>query len=138
MGRAARGVIGIDLIDDDKVACAICNDGVDNILVVSEQGFGKRINIDDFTPHGRTTAGQKVFGNIEGKGRIAGAISVCDEDTLMCVTNKGQIIRTPVAGISNQSRTASGVNIFTFDDDEYVISLDKASNEEAVKGSDED
>jgi len=138
MGRAARGVIGIDLVDDDKVACAICNDGVDNILVVSEQGFGKRININDFSPHGRTTAGQKVFGNIEGKGRIAGAISVCDEDTLMCVTNKGQIIRTPVSGIANQGRTASGVNIFTFDDDEYVISLDKASNEEAVKVSDDE
>ena len=136
MGRSARGVRGIELIDDDKVACAICNDGVDNVLVVSEKGFGKRININDFSPHGRSTSGQKVFSNIEEKGKIAGAISVCDEDTLMCVTNKGQIIRTPVSGISNQGRTASGVNIFTFDDDEYVISIDKASNEEAIKLSD--
>ncbi|MBQ3825811.1 MAG: DNA topoisomerase (ATP-hydrolyzing) subunit A [Spirochaetaceae bacterium] len=134
MGRGATGVRGIELSDGDKVVSVISND-VDggSILVVSDKGFGKRSVFDDFAVHGRGTSGQKIFGNTEGKGKIAGALFVQDSDTLMCVTNKGQIIRTPVSGISEQGRTASGVNIFTFDDDEYVISIDKASNEEAQK-----
>ena len=134
MGRGASGVKGIDLADDDKVVAVISND--DNggaILVVTDKGFGKRSVFGDFPVHGRGTGGQKVFGNVEGKGCIAGALCVQDDDTLMCVTNKGQIIRTHVSGIAERSRTASGVNIFTFDDDEYVISIDKASNEEASK-----
>ncbi len=136
MGRGAAGVRGIDLSEGDKVVAAIPSDESGMILVVTEKGFGKRIDINDFTIHGRGTGGQRIFGNVEGKGGIAGALCVKEDDTLMCVTNKGQIIRTPVSGISEQGRTASGVTIFTFDDDEYVISIDKASNEEAQKEED--
>lgn len=131
MGRAAHGVKGIKLREGDTVAAAIRREDNTTGLVISEKGYGKRINFDDFSIHGRTSGGQKVFGNIEGKGRIAGALSVSDDDTILCVTNKGQIIRTPVAGISSQGRTASGVTIFKFDDDDFVISLDRATNEEA-------
>ena len=95
------------------------------VLAVSEQGFGKRTSSYEYRTMGR--AGQGIVAMAMGarNAAIAAAFPVEDSDHLMLITNQGQTIRVPVAGISIQRRSAQGVTLFRLEESERVVSVER-------------
>ncbi|MBQ1728141.1 MAG: DNA topoisomerase (ATP-hydrolyzing) subunit A, partial [Treponema sp.] len=111
MGRASRGVNGMKLSEGDELCAAIHVEEDAKILVITEKGIGKRVLFSEFNAHGRGTGGQRVFGNVDDKGELIGALTVKDDDSVMCITGQGTSIRTNVKDISLQGRASSGVKV---------------------------
>ena len=101
------------------------------ILVITESGFGKRVDFDEFSAHGRGTSGQRIFGNVDSKGEIIGALTVKEDDSIMCITSQGTSLRVELKDISKQGRGSSGVRVVDIQAPDYVIGIDRiASNKE--------
>jgi DNA gyrase subunit A len=130
MGRGSRGVTGMKLAQGDEMAAAIHVEEDASILVVTEKGAGKRVDFGEFNAHGRATGGQKVFGNIDDKGEIIGALTVKDSDTVMCITSQGISLRVDAASISKQGRSSSGVRVVDISGPDYVVGIDRIANDE--------
>ena len=130
MGRASRGVTGIRLSSGDELAAAICVKSNMNALVITEKGFGKRVDFDEYSAHGRGTGGQKIFGNVEDKGEIIGALAVADSDEVVCMTSQGKTLRVQADSISKQGRASSGVRILEIEAPDYVVGLDRVAKDE--------
>ena len=130
MGRASSGVTGIRLASGDEVAAAISVEQNKDALVITEKGYGKRVGFDEFGKHGRGTGGQKIFGNIDGKGEIIGAIAVSESDEVICMSGQGKTLRVSAAMISKQGRASSGTRIINIDEPDYVVGFDKVASED--------
>jgi DNA gyrase subunit A len=131
MGRASHGVRGIKLIGKDEVAGLLKVDFDKRILMVTENGQGKQVTFDSFSVHGRGTQGQKIY-RIGGKAScIVGALSVNDENDVVCVTLMGQTLRIHVNHISIQGRNASGVKVVTMKSaKDCIVAIASTSGEE--------
>lgn len=129
MGRASHGVTGMKLSEGDEICATIHVDTAAKILVITEKGVGKRVEFSDFSAHGRGTGGQRVFGNIDDKGEIIGALTVKDEDSFMCITSQGTSIRVKASDITVQGRAASGIRVVDIKDPDYVVGIDKIAAE---------
>ncbi len=131
MGRTARGVRGISLRGDDYVTgVAIVEEGK-KLITVTENGFGKRTDFDDF----RVMKNRGGFGVIchnisEKTGALCGIATVGDEDDLMMITDSGTIIRTPVADIPTYSRSAGGVIVMRLSDGQKLVNFTCVPHEE--------
>ena len=124
MGRVSHGVKGIAIADDDEVVgvLKVCEDK--KILMVTERGKGKQVEYNDFMAHHRGTGGQQIYKLSEGTGDIVAALSVNDDNDVVCITRNGITIRTHVNSISTQGRGATGVNVFTMKQtSDQVISI---------------
>jgi DNA gyrase subunit A len=130
MGRSSRGVTGIRLSGGDELAAAICVKPNMSALVITEKGFGKRVDFDEYSAHGRGTGGQKIFGNVEDKGEIIGALAVADSDEIVCMTSQGKTLRVQADSISKQGRASSGVRILDIESPDYVVGLDRVAKDE--------
>ena len=131
MGRTARGVRGINLRDDDYVIGVAQVEEGKKLLTITENGYGKRTEYDDF----RLMKHRGGFGvtchNVTDKtGNVAGILSVDDNDDIMMITNEGIIIRTPAKDISTYSRTASGVITMRLLEGQTVANITKVAREE--------
>lgn len=131
MGRTARGVRGINLRDDDYVIGVAQVEEGKKLLTITENGYGKRTEYDDF----RLMKHRGGFGvtchNVTDKtGNLAGILSVDDNDDIMMITNEGIIIRTPAKDISTYSRTASGVITMRLLEGQTVANITKVAREE--------
>ena len=133
MGRSSRGVNGMKLSEGDELCAAIHVETDGKILVITEKGVGKRVSFDEFSAHGRGTGGQRVFGNVDNKGEIIGALTVKDEDSVMCITSQGTSIRVMADTISVQGRASSGIKIVDITGPDYVVGIDRIAPEEAEK-----
>lgn len=129
MGRSAAGVRGINLRDGDKLAAAVSVKEGHDALIVTEFGYGKRAVFSDFFEHARGTVGQKIFGNIEERGKIVGAIAVSPNDELIAVTSLGKTLRVNVSELPLQSRIASGNKLVKVAPPDYVVSFDRVVSE---------
>ena len=132
MGRTASGVKGIDLGDGKCVGCEIANPD-EQILVVTEKGYGKRTNIDEYRMTHRGSKGVKALNITEKNGNIVSFKIVTGNEDLMIITNSGIIIRLPIEQISTTGRVAQGVRLIHLKDHQSVSSialLDKESYEE--------
>jgi DNA gyrase subunit A len=110
MGRTATGVIGIRLDDDDEVvACEVIDDQGEELLVVTEFGYGKRTRLSDFPRKGRGGKGVIAAKLTKPRGPIVGASVVAGDDELFLISNDGQVIRVAAKSISRQGRPATGV-----------------------------
>ena len=125
MGRSSRGVNGMKLSGGDELCAATPVFPETEILVITESGFGKRVDFNEFSAHGRGTGGQKIFGNVDGKGEIIGALTVKEDDSVMCITSQGTSLRVDVKAISKQGRGSSGVRIVNIDAPDYVVGIDR-------------
>ncbi|HBD68524.1 MAG TPA: DNA gyrase subunit A, partial [Treponema sp.] len=125
MGRSGRGVAGMKLADGDELCGAIHVESDAKILVITEKGIGKRVDFEEFSAHGRGTGGQKVFGNVDDKGEIIGALTVKDTDSVMCITSQGTSIRVDADSISKQGRSSSGVKVVDISTPDYVVGIDR-------------
>jgi DNA gyrase subunit A len=124
MGRGARGVRGIKLGKGDKVVgMEVVNDAA-YLLTVTERGYGKRTPMKEYNPIGRGGKGVRAVKVSDKIGNLVGTLQVGSEEEIMVSTNKGRLIRMPVAGISVYSRSSQGVKLINMSDsEEKVVSI---------------
>ncbi len=131
MGRASRGVNGMKLAEGDELCAAINVLPDSEMLVITERGAGKRVAFEEFNAHGRGTGGQRVFGNVDDKGEIIGALTVKESDTIMCITSQGISLRVEASSISKQGRSSSGVRVVDITPPDYVVGIDRIAKDES-------
>ncbi|MTV23650.1 DNA gyrase subunit A [Staphylococcus delphini] len=131
MSRIAAGVKGIRLRDGDEVIGldVADDDNQDEILVVTEKGYGKRTSIEDYRLSNRGGMGVKTAKLTERNGRLVCITTVEGDEDLMVVTNQGVIIRMEVSNISVNGRMAQGVRLIRLDDEQYVSTVAKVKKE---------
>ena len=123
MGRDTTGVRGMDVGEDGKViAMDVARDDMD-LLVVTENGYGKRTPISQYRKTHRGAKGVKTVGLTEKKGALAGALVVRDHQELVFISVGGMVQRTPAAGISRQGRSATGVRVMNLKEDDLVSAV---------------
>lgn len=140
MSRIAAGVKGIRLRDGDEVIGldVADDDNQDEILVVTEKGYGKRTSIEDYRLSNRGGMGVKTAKLTERNGRLVCITTVEGDEDLMVVTNQGVIIRMEVSDISVNGRMAQGVRLIRLDDEQYVSTVAKVKKEpEHIEGDDQ-
>jgi DNA gyrase subunit A len=123
MGRTASGVAGMKLREGDEVISIDVAKDADELLLLTEQGFGKRSPVSDFPVKGRATMGVRAFGNIEGKGRLVSALAVREGQGVMLFTSEGTITRQSVDQVSRYSRTASGVTVMKLREGNRLVAV---------------
>ncbi len=124
MGRTAAGVRGIRLADGHElIALLIVGEG--DILTATEKGFGKLTAVDDFPVHGRGGQGVIAIQTTARNGRMVGAVQVNADDEIMLISSVGTLVRTPVEGISLQSRNTQGVRLIRLSENERLVGLDR-------------
>lgn len=128
-GRASHGVIGIRLSGGDELTGALRING-GKLIVMSENGYGKRVDFSEFSPHGRGTGGQKVYTVTEKTGEVVGLLAVADDDEIVCITGQGKTIRVQVASINVMGRAAQGVKILDIEIPDQLIGLDVVARED--------
>ena len=110
MGRATHGVRGIALADDDEVVGLLKVEADRQMLILTNNGKGKRVVYSAFNAHHRATGGQRIYRLDEEKGNyVVGALSVNDDNDVVCITSKAQVVRVHVKDISQQGPYAAGV-----------------------------
>ena len=123
MGRDTSGVRGMDVGDRGEViAMDIARDDQD-LLVVTENGYGKRTRIDQYRKTSRGAKGVRTIRLTETKGGLAGALVVRDHQELVFISQSGMVQRTGVRGISQQGRAATGVRVMNVRDDDSVRAI---------------
>lgn len=139
LGRTAAGVKGITLREDDKVVgLDVTNaESDEEILVVTENGYGKRTPVGDYRLSNRGGKGIKTATITERNGNIVCITSVTGEEDLMVVTNSGVIIRIDVEDISQNGRAAQGVRLIKLGDNQIVSTVAKVNDEDEIKEVDE-
>ncbi|MCH1878063.1 DNA gyrase subunit A [Alcaligenes ammonioxydans] len=118
MGRAARGVRGMTLEEGQSViALLVAEDETQSVLTATQNGFGKRTPIGEYTRHGRGTKGMIAIQTSARNGKVVGAVLVRETDEIMLITNAGVLVRTRVAEIREMGRATQGVTLISVDDD---------------------
>jgi DNA gyrase subunit A len=142
IGRTGSGVRGITLgsEDDEVIGMVWIEQGDNELLVVSEKGYGKRSGVDDYRTINRGGKGVKTFGISDKTGHLVGIKGVSDEVDIMIITRQGVTIRVDVADIRVTGRTTQGVRLINLrknDTIAAVTQVSKTDEEEAVALADE-
>src|SRR5690606_38502789 len=134
MGRTATGVRGITLShDNDEVIGMISvNNLSDTILVVSENGYGKRTDIEDYRVTNRGGKGVKTLNITEKTGDLIAIKNVTDTDDLMIINKSGIVIRIAVSELRTMGRATQGVRLISLKNDDQISSVAKVEHEEEV------
>lgn len=135
IGRTGAGVKGITIEDDDEVIGMVCvePDSKEDILVVSENGYGKRTDLDDYRITNRGGKGVKTLQITEKSGKLIAIKSVTDDNDLMIINRSGLTIRIPVSDIRVSGRATQGVKVINLregDSIASVIPVPKSDDEE--------
>jgi DNA gyrase subunit A len=132
MGRVSQGVKGISLVDGEKViGMEIIDDNVE-ILTVTEKGYGKRTIASEYRKQSRGGKGIIAMKLTEKNGDIIQIKQVSENEDLMIITDKGQVIRTKIAGISLIGRNTQGVRLINLNDDEKVVAVENMAESEEL------
>ncbi|MEY8194925.1 MAG: DNA gyrase subunit A [Cycloclasticus sp.] len=127
MGRTASGVRGMRLKDDEQIISLIISQP-GTVLTLTENGYGKRTQIEEYPIHKRGGQGVIAMQTSERNGALVGAVLVDDSDELMLITDGGTLVRTRTAEISILGRNTQGVRVIRPADNEKVIGLDRIAN----------
>ena len=133
MGRVARGVRGIDLKDGDDIASMLVleDDETLKLLTVTENGYGKRTTLERYRKQGRGGKGVIDIATGVRNGRVAGAVTVRDDDRIMLITDTGRVIKMKVDSIRETDRNTKGVTLMRVEDGERVVGVARvADNDE--------
>ncbi len=134
MGRTARGVIGIRMDDDDEiVGMEIVGGGNNAILTVSERGYGKRTDTEEYRPQGRGGRGILNVKTTSKIGMVSGIRQVTGEEDVMLISNAGNIIRLHVNEIPLLHRNTQGVRLIDLGDDEQVVAVARTERDNGGK-----
>ena len=123
------GVIGMNLDDGDEIIGMQLDHQGDSLLIVSENGMGKRTYLDEFTVQKRGGKGVKCYKITEKTGDVVGVKAVNDDNEIMMITTEGIIIRTAVDSISILGRNTSGVKVMNVGENVEVASIAKVREE---------
>jgi DNA gyrase subunit A len=140
MGRTAAGVRGVTLDSpDDKVIGMVCIMREDaNLLVVSESGFGKRSDMDDYRITRRGGKGVKTLNITPKTGKLVAIKEVVDEDELMIINRSGLTIRIKVSELRVMGRATQGVRLIKLSDDDVISSVEKIQKIDEDNGKETD
>jgi DNA gyrase subunit A len=126
MGRNARGVRGMALDEGQRViAMLVAEDESQSVLTATENGYGKRTSIVEYTRHGRGTKGMIAIQQSERNGRVVAATLVRAADEIMLITDKGVLVRTRVSEIRELGRATQGVTLIALDNGTKLSGLQR-------------
>ncbi|MCD6664029.1 MAG: DNA gyrase subunit A [Comamonas sp.] len=132
MGRNARGVKGMQLEDGQSViAMLVAEDESQSVLTATENGYGKRTSIVEYTRHGRGTKGMIAIQQSERNGRVVAATLVRTDDEIMLITDTGVLVRTRVAEIRELGRATQGVTLINLDEGASLSGLQRIVENDA-------
>jgi DNA gyrase subunit A len=135
MGRGARGVRGMNLAKGGRViAMLVAENEEQSVLTATENGFGKRTPIVEYTRHGRGTQGMIAIQTSERNGKVVAATLVSPEDEIMLITSGGVLIRTRVKEIREMSRSTQGVTLISLDDGEKLCGVQRILDRDDENG----
>ena len=142
MGRNARGVRGMMLEEGQRViAMLVAEDEQQSVLTATENGYGKRTPITEYTRHGRGTKGMIAIQQSDRNGRVVAATLVHGDDEIMLITDTGVLVRTRVGEIREMGRATQGVTLIAVDDGSQLAGLQRIVEsdvgEDGSEGSDE-
>ncbi len=147
MGRTAAGVFGMRFTDGDELVgmdVIAAGDEDSTILTITERGYGKRTDIEEYPTQGRGGKGVVTIKTSDRNGKLVGVRVVDDEHELLLVSDQGQILRTRVHQISTYGRNTQGVRVMSLSDDEAVASIaalvpedEEEVGEESQEGAEE-
>ncbi len=136
MGRVATGVLGIRLSDEDLVVgMAIVQSEEDEVLIVTENGYGKRTKIGQYRCQIRGGKGVKTLNVTEKNGRLVKLKSVTGDEDIIVITTKGMMIRLPVEQISTSSRATQGVRLMRLNEGHKVATVAVVPKDEDIEES---
>ena len=147
MGRGARGVRGMNLDDGQQVIALLVAPNEDelrreggvarqSVLTATENGYGKRTPIDEYTRHGRGTKGMIAISTSERNGKVVAATLVDVRDELMLITTGGILIRTRVSEIREMGRATQGVTLISVDAGTHLVGLQRVVEADGPEGID--
>jgi DNA gyrase subunit A len=132
MGRTARGVRGMNLEEGQQViALLVAENEQQSVLTATENGFGKRTPITEYTRHGRGTKGMIAIQTSERNGKVVAATLVDTNDEIMLITTGGVLIRTRVAEIREMGRATQGVTLIAVEDGTKLSGLQRVVESDA-------
>ncbi|MBK9345349.1 MAG: DNA gyrase subunit A [Burkholderiales bacterium] len=132
MGRNARGVRGMMLEDGQGViAMLVAEDEQQSVLTATENGYGKRTSITEYTRHGRGTKGMIAIQQSERNGKVVAATLVHTDDEIMLITDKGVLVRTRVSEIRELGRATQGVTLIGLDEGSKLSGLQRIVENDA-------
>jgi len=134
MGRQATGVRGVKLQDGQRVVSLIVSRHGD-VLTATENGYGKRTALDEYRLSGRGGQGVISIHVNERNGKVVSAVQVQEEDEVMLISNKGTLVRVPVAEISVIGRNTQGVRLIQLYEGEVLVSLERIAS---IKGEEKE
>jgi DNA gyrase subunit A len=131
MGRQARGVRGMRIGEGRRVISMLVADSeTQTVLTATENGFGKRTAIAEYTRHGRGTQGMIAIQTSERNGKVIGAVLVGDEDEVMLISTGGVLIRTSVKQIREMGRSTQGVRLIDLDEGTKLAGVERVAEKE--------
>ena len=132
MGRTARGVRGMMLEDGQSViAMLVAGDETQSVLTATENGYGKRTSITEYTRHGRGTKGMIAIQTSARNGKVVSAVLVQPSDEIMLITTGGVLVRTRVSEIREMGRATQGVTLINIDDDSVLSGVRRVVESDA-------
>jgi DNA gyrase subunit A len=138
MGRQATGVRGMRLPEDGsrRVVCMLAaKDESQTVLTATENGYGKRTPIAEYTKHGRGGQGMIAIQASERNGALVGAVLVDDQDEVMLISTGGVLIRTAVAQIREMGRSTQGVTLISLDEGEKLAGVERIVDRDVEEGN---
>jgi DNA gyrase subunit A len=148
LGRSARGVRGMSLDDGQSVIAmlvaaqenAATQDTIarNSVLTATENGYGKRTPIDEYTRHGRGTKGMIAIQQTERNGKVVAATLVNNDDDIMLITDRGVLVRTRVSEIREMGRATQGVTLIGLDEGAKLSGMQRIVENDAQAGTDDD
>jgi DNA gyrase subunit A len=137
MGRNARGVRGMALDEGQSViAMLVAEDETQSVLTATENGYGKRTSIVEYTRHGRGTKGMIAIQQSERNGKVVAATLVRPDDEIMLITDRGVLVRTRVSEIRELGRATQGVTLIALDDGAKLSGLQRIVENDANGAAD--
>ncbi|MFW5838329.1 MAG: DNA gyrase subunit A [Bacillota bacterium] len=134
MGRVATGVRGIDIDHTDRVVgLSLVESDEDEVLVVTEHGYGKRTKITEYRQQNRGGKGVKTLNVTKKNGHLVKLKSVVGDEDLIIITSKGMMIRLPVEQISTSSRATQGVRLMRLNDNQKVATAAVVPKEDELE-----
>ena len=132
MGRQARGVRGMTLEEGQSViAMLVAEDEQQSVLTATENGYGKRTGITEYTRHGRGTKGMIAITQSERNGKVVAATLVHADDEIMLITDRGVLVRTRVSEIRELGRATQGVTLIGLDEGSKLSGLQRIVENDA-------
>ena len=132
MGREARGVRGMMLEDGQAViAMLVAKDESQSVLTATENGYGKRTPVAEYTRHGRGTKGMIAIQTSDRNGKLVAAVLVEPSDEIMLISTGGVLIRTGVESIREMGRSTQGVTLINLDEGTWLASVEKVAESES-------